>query len=64
MWIDPPEIGRYLGQCAHYCGTEHAKMLLTVDVQSRGDFETWVQAQKAPAAVFDLVAAGWRVFET
>ena len=64
MWIDPHEIGTYLGQCAQYCGTEHAKMLLTVDVQSRGDFETWVQAQKAPAAVVDEVAAGRRVFET
>ena len=39
-------------------------MLLTVDVQSRGDLETWVQAQKAPAAVFDQVAAGRPVFET
>lgn len=64
MWIDPQETGTYLGQCAQYCGTEHAKMLLTVDVQSRGDFEAWVRLQKAPAAVFDQVAAGRRVFET
>ena len=27
-WIDPHEIGLYLGQCAQYCGTQHAKMLL------------------------------------
>jgi len=39
-------------------------MLLTVDVQSRGDFETRVQVQKAPAAVLDQVAAARRVFET
>ena len=27
MWIDPQEPGLYLGQCAQYCGTQHAKML-------------------------------------
>ena len=27
MWIDPPRPGIYLGQCAQYCGTQHAKML-------------------------------------
>ena len=64
MWIDPHEAGTYLGQCAQYCGIEHAKMLLTVDVQSRDDFESWAQAQKAPAAVSDQVAAGRHVFET
>src|SRR5512135_1767617 len=30
MWIDPREPGTYLGQCAEYCGTEHALMLLRV----------------------------------
>ncbi len=31
-WIDPREPGVYLGQCAQYCGTQHAKMLLRVYV--------------------------------
>lgn len=39
MWIDPHETGLYLGQCAQYCGVEHAKMLLRVYVQSRPDFD-------------------------
>ena len=64
MWIDPHDVGTYLGQCAQYCGTEHAKMLLAVDVQPRDSFERWAQAQKAPAAVSDQVAAGRQVFET
>jgi cytochrome c oxidase subunit II len=51
MWIDPHETGLYLGQCAQYCGTQHAKMLLRVYVQSRGDFDRWVQGQQQPAAV-------------
>src|SRR6202041_839116 len=28
MWIDPQHADLYLGQCAQYCGTQHAKMLL------------------------------------
>ncbi len=30
MWIDPESPGLYLGQCAQYCGTQHAKMLIRV----------------------------------
>jgi cytochrome c oxidase subunit 2 len=45
-WIDPHEIGLYLGQCAQYCGTQHAKMLLRVYVESRADFDRWVRDQQ------------------
>lgn len=49
MWMDPPQAGLYLGQCAQYCGTQHAKMLLRVYVQSPADFATWINQQKRPA---------------
>jgi cytochrome c oxidase subunit 2 len=49
MWIDPGEPGVYLGQCAQYCGTQHAKMLLRVYVQPREEFERWAQEQQQPA---------------
>src|SRR5580700_5313533 len=42
-WIDPQEIGVYLGQCAQYCGVQHAKMLLRVYVDSPQQFNQWVQ---------------------
>src|SRR6266699_558147 len=32
MWMDPQRTGVFLGQCAQYCGTQHAKMLLRVSV--------------------------------
>ena len=35
MWVDPHETGLFLGQCAQYCGTQHAMMLLRVYVQTR-----------------------------
>jgi cytochrome c oxidase subunit 2 len=64
VWVDPHETGTYVGQCAQYCGVEHAKMLLTVDVQSPEEFERWTQQQKSPAMVSGQVAAGRQVFES
>jgi cytochrome c oxidase subunit 2 len=63
MWIDPQEAGLYLGQCAQYCGTQHAKMLLRVYVQSPNDFERWIQEQSQPAHLIDIVSEGRRIFE-
>ncbi|HEY3617954.1 MAG TPA: cytochrome c oxidase subunit II [Candidatus Sulfotelmatobacter sp.] len=63
-WIDPHETGVYLGQCAQYCGTQHAKMLLRVYVQSRDDFAQWSQEQCRPAFASDSASAGRRIFET
>jgi cytochrome c oxidase subunit II len=64
MWMDPHQVGIYLGQCAQYCGTQHAKMLLRVSVESREDFDAWVHAQKQPAIQDEKEAAGRRVFES
>ena len=63
-WIDPHETGLYLGQCAQYCGTQHAKMLLRVYVQSRDEFDRWIQEQGQPAVLNDAVSQGRRIFET
>jgi cytochrome c oxidase subunit 2 len=64
MWMDPSRPGIYLGQCAQYCGTQHAKMLLRVYVDTPADFETWVRAQQQIAAQDERVRTGKRVFET
>jgi cytochrome c oxidase subunit 2 len=63
-WIDPHQTGVYLGQCAQYCGTQHAKMLLSVSVDSPEDFDAWVRAESQPASQDATEAAGRRVFET
>ncbi len=63
-WIDPHQTGMYLGQCAQYCGTQHAKMLLRVSVDSPEDFDAWVRAQSQPANQDPKETAGRRVFET
>jgi cytochrome c oxidase subunit 2 len=62
MWIDPNETGLFLGQCAQYCGTQHAKMLLRVYVQSREEFDRWVhEQQQTPQAG---ASVGERVFRS
>jgi cytochrome c oxidase subunit II len=64
MWLDPHRTGIFLGQCAQYCGVQHAKMLLRVSVDTPEDFAAWVQTQQKAAVQDDRVAAGRRVFET
>ena len=64
MWIDPNETGLFLGQCSQYCGVQHAKMLLRVYVQTRAEFDQWVQQQAQPAAEIAEVSEGRRVFES
>src|SRR5258708_398783 len=62
-WLDPHETGLFLGQCAQYCGTQHAKMLLRVYVDSPEDFNLWVRAQQLRANEDAREAVGRRVFE-
>jgi cytochrome c oxidase subunit 2 len=64
MWIDPHETGVYLGQCAQYCGTQHAKMLLRVYVDAPEQFRMWVEEQRKPAVMNDAAEEGRRIFET
>ncbi len=49
MWFETREHGLFLGQCAEYCGTQHAGMLLRVVVDTPEEFEQWLQGQLAPA---------------
>lgn len=64
MWMDPHRTGVFLGQCAQYCGIQHAKMLLRVSVDSPETFAAWVRSQQSPAVQDGKVTAGERVFES
>ncbi len=63
-WIDPHQVGLYLGQCAQFCGTSHANMLLRVYVQTPDDFQRWVHAQEQPAVNDPSVVLGRTLFVT
>ena len=62
MWVEPYATGTYLGNCAEYCGVQHAKMLLRVVVESPEEFATWIAAQKAAAVDDPAVRAGRDLF--
>ena len=64
MWMDPQRTGVFLGQCAQYCGTQHAKMLLRVSVDGPEEFAAWVRAQQSRAVENKSAIAGKRVFES
>lgn len=62
MWFEPTQPGTYLGNCAEYCGMQHAQMLIRVVVQPPAEFERWVAEQKRVAAEQPSAQAGRQVF--
>ena len=62
MWIDPHQAGTYLGQCAEFCGTQHAMMLIRVVVETRPAFDQWVAAQRLRVNPIGMMH-GRQVFE-
>jgi cytochrome c oxidase subunit II len=64
MWFDPKQTGTYLGNCAEYCGTQHANMLIRVVVHPKDEFEQWVNEQRRPAVNDPAVSEQRAVFES
>jgi cytochrome c oxidase subunit 2 len=58
--------GLFRGQCAEFCGVQHAQMALDVTVESKADFERWYSDQLATAKppATSLQLAGYRYFNT
>jgi cytochrome c oxidase subunit 2 len=50
MVLQADKPGVYRGQCAEFCGLQHAHMGLMVVAESGDDFNKWVKAQQQPAA--------------
>jgi cytochrome c oxidase subunit 2 len=63
-WIEAETPGRYRGQCAEYCGAQHAHMGFEVVAQPRADFERWreAQLQTAPPPATPAQAGGLALF--
>ena len=47
--LTPTRAGWFRGQCAEFCGAQHAHMALDVKVESPQDFDAWLAAQASPA---------------
>jgi cytochrome c oxidase subunit II len=67
LWFSADTPGVYRGECAEYCGTQHAHMDFDVVVFNTGDqFNTWVSGQQALAATpagGSLAAQGEAIFK-
>ncbi len=66
FWIQIDKAGTYRGQCAEFCGLQHAHMGFSIVAQDEGEFEAWEQQQLKPASdPSDLEAErGKKVFLT
>ena len=51
--------GRFRGQCAEYCGAQHANMAFDVAVLPAGEFDAWLAAQAQPATEPGAAQAHW-----
>lgn len=49
LWLQPDRVGEFRGQCAEFCGYQHAHMRLVAIVESAEDFAKWQEAQRQPA---------------
>jgi cytochrome c oxidase subunit 2 len=54
MWFSAYQPGTFDGQCAQFCGEQHALMQFRVVAQSQSDFASWVSSQKATASTTSL----------
>jgi cytochrome c oxidase subunit 2 len=62
MWFQTDQPGMYVGQCAEYCGTQHANMLLRVYVDSPAEFDAWLENERKPAVEDPAASAGRSAF--
>lgn len=63
--LEPTRTGVFRGVCAEFCGSSHTGMQLDVVVVEPAAFETWLDAQRAPAVSPTDVTAekGRQLFE-
>jgi cytochrome c oxidase subunit II len=66
IYFEADKPGIYWGQCAEFCGFQHAKMRFSVVAETREEFDSWLNAQRtAPSSPADTVAArGLELFKT
>jgi cytochrome c oxidase subunit 2 len=60
LYADKP--GIYRGQCAEFCGLQHAKMSMRVDADPPGRFRTWLANESKPLAASAQASPGFRTF--
>jgi cytochrome c oxidase subunit II len=49
LWFQADKVGQYRGECAEYCGVQHANMDFVVVADPPNQFQAWLTAQQASA---------------
>jgi cytochrome c oxidase subunit 2 len=49
LWIQADRAGTFQGQCAEFCGRQHAHMAFTVVAQRPDEFNRWLDSRRAAA---------------
>ncbi len=49
IWMNAGRPGRFRGQCAEFCGVQHAHMAFDVVAESDDEFEAWLAMMREPA---------------
>jgi cytochrome c oxidase subunit 2 len=62
LQFEAHEPGLFFGQCAEFCGAQHANMLIRVTADSPAEFERWVANESKPAADDPEVREGKAMF--
>lgn len=64
IWLRADQPGTYWGECAEYCGYQHAQMRLTVVAEPVDQFKNWMnlQRQDAPEPKEPMQVRGKQVF--
>ncbi len=62
LWFQADEVGTWFGQCAEFCGTQHAKMLIRVISEEQEDFDAWVANQQLDAVEVPEALSGKETF--
>ncbi len=64
-WFKADRTGVFYGECAEFCGAQHAHMAFNAVIDNQDDFSTWVTTQQQAAVVPDqgsLAASGAKLF--
>ncbi|HEX9109243.1 MAG TPA: cytochrome c oxidase subunit II [Longimicrobiales bacterium] len=64
LWLQADRPGIYRGQCAEFCGLQHAHMALLVVAQPEAEYEAWLEQQRdtALAPTSPVAQRGQQVF--
>lgn len=65
-WFRVDRAGTWRGQCAEFCGLQHAFMGFVLVATPQAEFDDWLRAQAEPSAppASELALIGQRVFES